>query len=258
MNSYLYPISASKSNDKFKRFVLTDSYRLRNLKSLLSKNLPVKVDLRESGLLSSITDQGNMETSIGIALTNGCLEYAIKRSRNVEYDLSSVFLYQKDRTSFFPSPGKTVTNFIDAIEILKFKGCSPALLDSYDHSNFNYYPSDNAFGIASINRIRKAYRLKSIKDIKHSLSEDNPVACLIEVYPSFFDVFVYRTGMINPPSSKEKKKGNHAITIVGYDDEKSHFIVKNCWSKSWGDFGYGYLPYRAFKIMFVEGYCLKV
>jgi len=36
----------------------------------------------------------------------------------------------------------------------------------------------------------------------------------------------------------------HAVVIVGYDDEKRLFRFKNSYGKSWGDQGYGYMPYE--------------
>ena len=39
-------------------------------------------------------------------------------------------------------------------------------------------------------------------------------------------------------------RGGHAICVVGYDDDTQLFKFKNSWSNSWGDNGYGYLPYE--------------
>jgi C1A family cysteine protease len=38
----------------------------------------------------------------------------------------------------------------------------------------------------------------------------------------------------------------HAVLVVGYIDGGTldeHFIIRNSWGQSWGDAGYGYLPY---------------
>jgi len=40
--------------------------------------------------------------------------------------------------------------------------------------------------------------------------------------------------------------GGHSMAIVGYDDEKKIFIVRNSWSDKWGDKGYFYIDYEYF------------
>ncbi|NIQ16155.1 MAG: peptidase, partial [Candidatus Dadabacteria bacterium] len=37
--------------------------------------------------------------------------------------------------------------------------------------------------------------------------------------------------------------GGHAIMVVGYDDNKQRFIVRNSWGRRWGDKGCCYMPY---------------
>lgn len=38
--------------------------------------------------------------------------------------------------------------------------------------------------------------------------------------------------------------GGHAVLLTGYDDSRQLFKFKNSWGSSWGNRGYGYLPYR--------------
>ena len=40
---------------------------------------------------------------------------------------------------------------------------------------------------------------------------------------------------------------DHAILAVGYDDAKQQVCFRNSWNTTWGDKGYGYLPYSYFK-----------
>lgn len=35
----------------------------------------------------------------------------------------------------------------------------------------------------------------------------------------------------------------HAIVLVGYDDNTERWIIRNSWGPGWGDGGYGYIPY---------------
>ncbi len=39
---------------------------------------------------------------------------------------------------------------------------------------------------------------------------------------------------------------NHMMVIVGYDDKKSLYKIRNSWGSKWSDNGYGYLPYEIF------------
>jgi hypothetical protein len=64
------------------------------------------------------------------------------------------------------------------------------------------------------------------------------------VYESFQTQTVAKTGVVPMPDiKKEKLIGGHAIALNGYDDEKKVFTFQNSWSQSWGDNGYGYIPY---------------
>lgn len=40
-----------------------------------------------------------------------------------------------------------------------------------------------------------------------------------------------------------KKRTNHAVLLVGWDDTKGAFLIKNSWSTGWGDGGYGWIRY---------------
>ena len=35
----------------------------------------------------------------------------------------------------------------------------------------------------------------------------------------------------------------HAVVLIGYDDERKIWIIKNSWGINWGENGYGYIPY---------------
>jgi Papain family cysteine protease len=257
-NDYVYAVNASARKNKLKRFFFADSYFIHNLTTTF-KSLPKRVDLRKTGFYSNVVDQGTMETSIGISLVNGCLEYISRKDIEMFEVLSPLYVYKKDRTAMFPDSRRTSTTLLDAIEILINLGCVPKKFDAYSSSNFNYFENGEAMSIlGSPYIVRKVYKLNSIRDIRRCLADGYPVASLLKVYSSLFDVSVYRTGEILHPDKTEPLIGHHAVTIVGYDDLTNSFIIRNSWSKSWGDYGYGYLPYATAKNMIVESYSLRV
>ena len=255
--NYVYALNASLSRGGLRRLLLTDRYAVANWRTTF-KAIPVKVDLRETGFYGDVQDQGNLETSIGISLVKGCLEYAAKKDFNYNHSLSSIYVYRKDRFGFFTDPIHTVTSMMDAIEVMIYQGCCSESFDSYDYSTFSYRETPQLDTLASPMRLKRAYRIKSIKEIKRCLAEGYPVASLFQVFPSMFNIFVYRSGSILLPDTSEVSLGRHAMTIVGYDDNLEHFIVRNSWSKSWGEYGYGKLPYSAFKRMHLESYSLRL
>jgi len=40
------------------------------------------------------------------------------------------------------------------------------------------------------------------------------------------------------------ERGGHSVVLVGYDDVKKIWIIKNSWGIGYGDNGYGYIPYN--------------
>jgi C1A family cysteine protease len=77
----------------------------------------------------------------------------------------------------------------------------------------------------------------SVNAIKNALTY-GPLATTMNVYADFYSytsgVYSYTTGSY---------QGGHAILIVGYDDNKQCFIVKNSWGAGWGESGYFEIAY---------------
>jgi len=54
---------------------------------------------------------------------------------------------------------------------------------------------------------------------------------------------IKRALICNGPLSVASFNWRHAIVLVGYDDQKNHWIIRNSWGPTWEDKGYGYIPY---------------
>ncbi len=77
----------------------------------------------------------------------------------------------------------------------------------------------------------------SANAIKTALYTYGPLVTTMNVYSDFF----YYTGGVYKYTSGSYQ-GAHAITIVGYDDTNSCFIVKNSWG-NWGESGFFRIAY---------------
>ena len=76
------------------------------------------------------------------------------------------------------------------------------------------------------------------------------------VYDSIAQAQGAGKGRIPFPITTDRVAGGHAIAAVGYDDtiEIKHsgapsptrgaLIIRNSWGTTWGDRGYGYMPYE--------------
>ncbi len=59
----------------------------------------------------------------------------------------------------------------------------------------------------------------------------------------------YTGGVLNGmPSNAANPSSNHAILIVGWNDAKKAFLVKNSWGKDWGLDGYCWVKYNTYNI----------
>lgn len=76
-----------------------------------------------------------------------------------------------------------------------------------------------------------------VDQLKEALCNYGPlVACV-----SATDLFsAYTGGVFN-----ENNMGtvNHAVCLVGWDDDRGAWLVKNSWSTSWGEDGYIWVAY---------------
>jgi len=46
------------------------------------------------------------------------------------------------------------------------------------------------------------------------------------------------------PLAVGSENWGHGFVVIGYDDEKKVWIIRNSWGSSWGENGYGYIPYN--------------
>lgn len=55
------------------------------------------------------------------------------------------------------------------------------------------------------------------------------------------DFLYYKGGIYKAKTSK--KAGGHAVALVGFDDEKKAWLIKNSWGEDWGESGYAWISY---------------
>jgi len=91
-----------------------------------------------------------------------------------------------------------------------------------------------------------------VKVVKKSLSEGKPVVVSMLCFASLEKA----KGIWNPPTSNDTNKGHHAMTVIGYDDNKFGGAVEimNSWGPAWGNEGFIWIKYSDFEKNCVEAY----
>ncbi|MDF8265156.1 C1 family peptidase [Luteipulveratus flavus] len=79
---------------------------------------------------------------------------------------------------------------------------------------------------------------EKVADIKKHLTTVGPVTGCFVVYTDFYG---YSSGVYKHVTGGEE--GGHCVAIVGYDDTKQAWIIKNSWGTGWGMGGYAYIGY---------------
>jgi hypothetical protein len=64
-------------------------------------------------------------------------------------------------------------------------------------------------------------------------SAGTPIAVGFELFASFNNPYSRRTGRITLPLEGDSSIGNHAMLVVGFDDDEGVFLVRNSWGSGW-------------------------
>jgi C1A family cysteine protease len=236
--------SARKFTHGWKKPEIKKTYSQYKVK-LPQLTLPISVDLRQQYTLPPCYDQGVLGscTANAIAFCHQFLQ--IKQQNKYLFMPSRIFIYYLERVienSVNFDNGALISSGISAL--VKTGVCDEKTCP-YNINNFAVKPSSVAYTEASNFKLLSYTPInETLTDIKSALADGHPIAFGFQVYDSFESSTTSRTGIMTMPTKTETLLGGHAVTMVGYDDIRKVFIVRNSWGTSWGDNGHFYMPYE--------------
>jgi C1A family cysteine protease len=201
------------------------------------------VDLRQS--CPDIYDQGHLGSCTANAI-GFCYHYdELKQKELQPFTPSRLFIYYNERNLEGHVSEDSGAEIHDGIQVIHSLGVCSEIDWPYNIDKFKDKPTDNCYNVALSHKTID-YRAISQKldQLKSALIEGFPVVFGFNVYESFESDEVAKTGIMPIPKSDEKLLGGHAVALVGFDNSKKVFIVRNSWGSGWGDKGYFYMPYE--------------
>jgi C1A family cysteine protease len=208
-------------------------------------NLPVSVDLRSK--MPPVYHQGDLGSCTANVFV-ACVQHA-----DPAFYGSRLFVYYNTNLiegNVVIDDGATLEDGIKALE--KYGVCSESIWP-YNVKRFSLKPTSQCYTNGLKHRVLTATNIpNTARSMKQTLASRLPIVCGIMVYESFEASSVSKTGIVPMPGPKEQLLGGHAVLVVGYDDRRQRWIMRNSWGSRWGDKGYFYLPYA---YLLNDNYC---
>jgi C1A family cysteine protease len=208
-----------------------------------SSDLPERVDLRE--LCSPVENQGSLGSCTANAAV-GALELLLRKTGAGAMDLSRLFVYYNTRRLRGDIMNDTGATIAECMAALLAYGAPDETLWPYSDTHlWQTEPPDEIYQQALFLENLQYTRVAPGAGVQAALAAEIPVCFGIFLPSSVYEMAANNGDMsIAGRLSSTADAGGHAMLIVGYDQLRSHYIVRNSWGEAYGDGGYLYIPYE--------------
>ena len=251
-NVYLKNNDFHKS-DSFELFIGNGNYTMMVVNDTISNDLPKKYDSREHGYVTPVSNQLNGDYCWAFS-TIAVLESCIAKATGMKFDLSENNLINLNKKYSPYGLNKTAQagNPINAIGyLLSWLGPVNDSDDTYDAFSTISPVLNSLMHVQNVLFLDMKYDDSDRDAIKQAIMKYGAVGT--SVY--WMQFYPLQNGSSYYHYSDEPALSNHAITLVGWDDNYSKdnfgltppgdgaWICKNTWGTGTGDNGYFYISY---------------
>lgn len=230
------------------------------------EDLPSSIDL--SSQMPPVGNQGRQNSCVAWATGYAIKSYLLKnKGQSTEYD--PPFAGGKGNFVFSPAFIYNQQNggedkglyYYKTMEFLKSNGVAPWSSMPYTDKDYLSQPTQESKQEALKYKIKSFSRLnfKNPDEIKRVLAGKNVVMVGMIIDDAFYKL----KGATVYDANSGQSYGGHAMTIVGYDDNKKSksgkkgaFKLQNSWGTNWGDNGFGWVSYSMLAKVGQETYAI--
>ena len=212
-------------------------------------------DINGTDYTTPIRDQSPAPTCEAFAICAALetkMQYQLKEIYNPDLSENHLFFYAGGTIE------KGWVSIVDAAEYLMEYGVPDEGCYPDPHRPFDYpFESLPGWENRTVKITEWGWVDPDVTSMKQALIDHGPLIICIHFWQDFF---YYRGGVYGNHTGEHA--GGHVVTIVGYDDSKSCWVVKNSWGAQWGEKGYFRMAYDAgmlsgwyggHGVMYVEG-----
>lgn len=219
-------------------------HRIKDLDSL-----PTVISLRAQ--MPPVYDQGDLGSCTGNAIAGALQHRMMVDKYKYLFTPSRLFIYYNERVIEGTVGSDAGADIRDGMKTINAQGVCPENQPRdtwnwpYDVSKFADKPSSDCYKDGVMHQALKYEAVgQTASETCSVIAEGYPVICGITCYESFESDETLKTGNVPMPELLEQVVGGHAILLDGYDQTKQTFNWRNSWGKSYGDEGYGTIPFK--------------
>lgn len=203
--------------------------------------LPRQFNWQDKGL-SGVENQGSCGSCAAMA-TASVLEDNVILATGKEIDFSEQYLLDWGKAG---GDGQSCQGGWNYHDYHFKKGLKGAILER----DYPYKARDQSPRQATpVDSIREWRELSNdVESIKHAIYNYGPV--WTSVYATS-EMQSYRSGVFR---KCQQGQSNHAVTLVGWNDDGRYWVMKNSWGTNWGDNGYMKIPYNCNNIGYASNF----